>query len=281
MPELNDIADDAKPTAAPASERTSTAREDYLLRQSIRVPKTAEVVANHVRKRIIRGELKEGDFLPPEGQLMSTLGISRPTLREAFRILEAEMLISVVRGSRTGARVHLPRVESVSRYAAFVLQAQGTTIADIYHARLAIEPMIARQLAEKQVPGATDQLRAEAERLTAMVDGKRYIDFMIGIAEFHRLLVELGGNHTLLLLTTILQDVVARYQVEFLSRRGIVEEEQRRLSLWGIKSFKKLIELIDAGKGVEAEAHWRLHVVNANHTWVDGSNGLQLIDILD
>ena len=72
----------------------------------IRVPKTSEIVANHIRGQIVRGELREGDSLPPEGQLMTSFGISRPTLREAFRILEAESLISVVRGSRSGARVH-------------------------------------------------------------------------------------------------------------------------------------------------------------------------------
>ncbi|AYJ85119.1 FadR family transcriptional regulator (plasmid) [Sphingomonas paeninsulae] len=264
-----------------ANTKQPTTREEYLTRQAIRVPKTAEVVADHIRRRIIRGELKEGDFLPPEGQLMATLGISRPTLRESFRILEAEMLISVVRGSRTGARVHQPRVESVSRYAGFVLAAQGTTIADIYEARLAIEPYIARRLAEKQVPGATDRLRAEAERLTGFVESARYVDFMIGLAEFHRLLVELGGNHTLLFVIAILQDVVEHYQVTSLTRRGMPEDLQRKRSLWGIRSYRKLIELIDAGDADGAEAHWRLHVINSNKSWLDTGNGERLLDILE
>src|SRR3989344_2442946 len=110
----------------------------------IRVPKTSELVADQIRAQIVRGELKEGDSLPPEGTLMATLGISRPTLREAFRILEAENLISVVRGSRSGARVHQPSVELVSRYAGYLLEAEGTTIADLYAARLAIEPTVGR-----------------------------------------------------------------------------------------------------------------------------------------
>src|SRR3546814_16465727 len=86
---------------------------------------------------------------------MTTLGISRPTLRETFRIREAENLISVVRGSRSGARVHQPSTELVSRYAGYVLESQGTTIADLYTARLAIEPTVVRWLAmEKgQTPG--------------------------------------------------------------------------------------------------------------------------------
>lgn len=270
-----------EPETSATGGRPGSGREDYLARQAIRVPKTAEVVADHVRRRIIRGELKEGDFLPPEGQLMATLGISRPTLREAFRILEAEMLISVVRGSRTGARVHQPRVESVSRYAGFVLAAQGTTIADIYEARLSIEPMIARRLAANPVPGATDRLRAEATRLTTFVDAKQYVDFMIGLAEFHRLLVELGGNQTLLFLTTILQDVVSHYQVLSLTRRPMSQDLQRKRSLWGIRSFQKLIMLIEAGKADEAEAHWRLHTINSNKSWLDTGDGERLVDILE
>ena len=45
------------------------------------------------------------DQLPPESALMEQFGVSRPTLREAFRILEAEGAISIRRGVRGGARL--------------------------------------------------------------------------------------------------------------------------------------------------------------------------------
>jgi len=248
---------------------------------AIRVPKTAEVIAEHIRKRIVRGELREGDFLPHEGQLMTTFNISRPTLREAFRILEAERLISVVRGSRTGARVHVPHVDSVSRYAGFVLQSQGTTISDIYEARLAIEPFIAGQLASQRPAAAVGLLREEIARLTALVDAERYVDFMIAIASFHRLLVELGGNRTLLFLYVVLQSVVERHQVETLSRQPKSPSEHRQRSLRGIRSFNRLVDLIEAGDVTEAENHWRLHVANANATWILPEDADRVIDILD
>lgn len=256
-------------------------RDENAARAPIRVPKTAEIVADHIRRRIIRGELKEGDFLPPEGQLMASLGISRPTLREAFRILEAEMLISVVRGSRTGARVHAPRVDSVSRYAGFVLQAQNTTMGDIYDARLAIEPFITGRLAERRAPDAIAKLRDEAARLRKLVDEARYVDFMVGLAEFHRVLVELGGNRTLVFLTEILQGMVERYQVTHLVRRPMADDEQRRRAHWGIRSFDKLISLIEAGDAAGAEAHWRLHVVNSNKSWLDPDQANTPIEVLD
>ena len=68
----------------------------------VRVPKVAELVADQIRRRIVRGHLEEGEALLPESELMAEFGVSRPTLREAFRILESESLITVTRGSRGG-----------------------------------------------------------------------------------------------------------------------------------------------------------------------------------
>lgn len=246
----------------------------------IRVPKTAEIVADHIRARIIRGELQEGDFLPPEGQLMGSLSISRPTLREAFRVLEAEQLISIVRGSRSGARVHRPTVDNVSRHAGYVLQSQDTTVKDIYEARLAIEPFVVRRLAERRGSQAAARLRDEVQILTDLVEGQRYTDFMIGLARFHRVLVELSGNRTLLFVTRMLQDVLERYQVHFIQVHRLSVDEQRRVGLAGIRSFNKLIDLIEAGDQDRAEAHWRLHLTNANTAWVPKGEDDVVIDVL-
>lgn len=254
----------AKTRKGAASESLLAPRENE---RPIRVPKTAEIVADKIRQRIIAGELKEGDSLHPEAQLMESFSISRPTLREAFRILEAEGLINVVRGSRTGARVHQPRVESVSRYASYVLQASGVTVADIYEARLAIEPYVARQLAKKKTKASVKRLREEAERLTALVEQEHHTDFIIGIAEFHRVMVEVAGNETLHFLTRVLQDVIEQYQLRHMSLEPRDPVSQKKRSLGGIRSFHKLIDLIEAGKVDEAENHWRLHLVNANNSW--------------
>ena len=48
-----------------------------LERQRLRIPKISEVIADKIRAQIVRGELKEGEYLLPEGQLMEELQISR------------------------------------------------------------------------------------------------------------------------------------------------------------------------------------------------------------
>lgn len=83
----------------------------------VRVPKMAELVAAQLRRKIVRGELAEGEALPAESALMAEFAVSRPTLREAFRVLESESLINVRRGARGGARVQVPEGTVAARYA--------------------------------------------------------------------------------------------------------------------------------------------------------------------
>ena len=110
---------------------------------SLREPKMADRVATQLRRMFIRGEIAEGTMLPPESELMERFGVSRPTLREAFRVLESESLIVVQRGVRGGARVTRPRRKTLARYAGLILEYEGVTLKDVYDARVTLEtPMV-------------------------------------------------------------------------------------------------------------------------------------------
>src|SRR5215475_2209197 len=89
--------------------------------QPVRAPKTSELIAARLRRQIVRGVVKPGDKLPPETQLMGQFGVSRPTIREAFRILETERLIVVRPGSRGGAQVAAPDLTVAARYVGLLL----------------------------------------------------------------------------------------------------------------------------------------------------------------
>ena len=86
---------------------------------------------------------------------MGQFGVSRPTLRKAFRILEAEDLISVKRGSRGGARVTQPSLSVAARYVGLLLQVQGTTIADVYEARMVLEARACARLLARRPTSRT------------------------------------------------------------------------------------------------------------------------------
>jgi DNA-binding FadR family transcriptional regulator len=248
----------------------------------IRVPKMAEVVADHIRNMIVRGDLKEGDFLVPEAQLMQQFGTSRPTIREAFRILEGEQFITVTRGSRTGAKVTHPAVDSVARMAGFVLQCQGTSVRDIYEARLAIEPRAAFLAAKQADRAGADGLTAELEALRDTFDRGDISSFRKAVARFHQSVVALSGNRTLMLVFAMLVGVLENHQARFSPppEARVDESGQRKATQAALRSMERLIAHIASGDAETAEAHWRRHIENANKAWLAGHDQTVIVDVL-
>ena len=64
-------------------------------------PRIADTIARKLETMILEGVLKPGEKLPPERQLAESLGVSRPSLREAIQKLAARNLLRTRRGGGT------------------------------------------------------------------------------------------------------------------------------------------------------------------------------------
>ena len=241
----------------------------------VTIPKTATVIAAKLRGQILRGELREGDVLPTETELMERYRVARPTLREAFRILEAESLLSIRRG-RAGAHVRKPRMEVAATYAAMVLQAEGVTLADVADARLDIEPPCARRLATRGDPAAVEALQRALEiedAAAASADG----DFTRAAAHFHAEVVRLAGNTTLALFGAMIEEIMARSNELVRQETGSGPTQHQAAH----RAHARLAELVKIGASVEAEALWRAHVQTLNDDWLKQLGANRIVDILD
>jgi len=248
-----------------------------------RVPKTADLIAAHIRGLIIRGELHEGDYLQSEAQLLKHFSTSRPTLREAVRILENEGLITTTRGSRSGARVHRPSVDNVARYAGFALQADGATLGDLYEARMAIEPYAAGLAAERRDSQAIAGVREEYARLCALLEAGETSLYRERLAHFHIRVVDASGNKTLSLMNRLLHLVLARHQRRFQSEAITQLKGARRREFYssGMARLEKIADLMEAGDRVGAETYWRAHIEHGNKVWLSGYDPKAVVDLLD
>ena len=242
----------------------------------LRVPKTAELVAHDLRKRIVRGELREGESLPAEATLTEQFGVSRPTLREAFRVLETEQLITVRRGARGGAAVHAPSAAMVARYASFFLEHDGASLADVLEARVASR---ARPPASPPSGAPTADLAclraaiAECEQIAA--DRRRLV---LQFSEFHALVVATAGNRTIALLHAVLREII---DMAKLRRLGDAVDGPSRAIARGADAHRRLVELIAAGDAPGAEAWWRRHLTEANRYLLAIPGGDEPLDLLD
>jgi DNA-binding FadR family transcriptional regulator len=232
----------------------------------VRAPKTGELIASHIRRQIVRGELRPGETLPAESLLMEQYGVSRPTLREAFRILETETLISVRRGSRGGAQVVAPDASVAARYVGLLLQMQGVTINDVYEARMISEPPCARLLALHRTDEDIEKLTQIVDELKAEVAAKKpFIPDPILWSRltyrFHQLILEGCGNKTMAIQGAVLQDIIATHLRTKIARRDDFDSDESFQRV--IRSYTKFITLVRAGNAAGAEKHWRSHMENA------------------
>jgi DNA-binding FadR family transcriptional regulator len=224
----------------------------------VRVPKAGELVAAQLRRQIVTGELREGDTLPPETALMEQFGISRPTLREAFRILESEHIIQIKRGAHGGARVLVPDVGAAGRYAGALLQYQGTTLADLYEARAHLEASGVEMLARKRSAADLRKLDAAlAESEALLSDPMAYAEKHV--LHFHRLLIELGGNKTMIVLLDMLLSIIELHNQSFLRNHPIdgAPGETVRIAQ---RTHAKLVDLIRQRAADQAASLWREHL---------------------
>ncbi len=80
---------------------------DKMAFKPIVTKKASEVIYDTIRERILSREIKHGERLPSEKELMDMFKRSRPTIREALRMLEREGLIRTIQGSSGAVVCHL------------------------------------------------------------------------------------------------------------------------------------------------------------------------------
>jgi len=238
-----------------------------------RIPKVAELVAAELRRRILSGELRSGEALSTESVLMEEYDVSRPTLREALRLLESQQLIAARRGSHHGPVVTLPDADVSARSFAMMLQLNAATLADVYACREIFEPVAARMSAEHADDTAVERLRVIlAEEVAAEEAGEA---FTVPAWRFHTELVRLSGNSTMALFAEVLERISQRHAA---SQSVVVTPEQTRRS---IRAHARLVELIASGDGEQAESYWRRHMRAASEQLLADGAARSIIELLD
>ena len=228
-------------------------------------------------------ELKPGMRLPTESELMVQFGVSRPTLREAFRILEAESLINVRRGVGGGALVTTPDIAIGARYVGLLLQLDGATIADVYEARTALEPICAGLMATRRQPADITALQRVIDRAAEPIDAdpNGIPDPQAWPAttyEFHDLVPKGSGNKTMALQGALLQEVVAmHYAATIGDRRANNSSPQRFTGCWRPSQARQAHR---RRRHDGAREHWLRHMQTAAKTLLgDDLKNKQLVDL--
>jgi GntR family transcriptional regulator, transcriptional repressor for pyruvate dehydrogenase complex len=105
----------------------------------ITVARASSAIAEQIRNAIVTGRLAEGARLSPERELAEQFGVSRVTVRDALRSLEAMGLIEVRVGARGGAFVTAPTGARVAQAISDMMLMAVVSPEDIVESRLVVE----------------------------------------------------------------------------------------------------------------------------------------------
>lgn len=142
----------------------------------------------------------EGSYLGSEDELLAKLGVSRPTLRQAAKIVESDRLISVRRGLRGGFYAERPNAADSIRSLARYLRLNGASLADVVQVT---RPVSEEAGALAAVNGNAEQ-RQRLRAFVAGIDGNEgRLDIVSAETELGRLIAEMSGNPAIQLITEI------------------------------------------------------------------------------
>ncbi|SBS79109.1 FadR family transcriptional regulator [uncultured Mycobacterium sp.] len=249
----------------------------YSESDAIAHPTAGQLVADNIRRKIILGEFRDGDFLPNEAQLLEQYQVSRPVLREAIRILQSESLLTIRRGSKGGARVNAPRPEPVARMAGGLLQYGHTTVFDVFRARAIIEPPAVRLLAESRTSLTIQRLREALDREADAIGEPRRWGRVH--AEFHTLVVELSGSNTLALFANIMSEITTAH-TQAVWQHAADETEKRTAAELAHRVHRKLVRLVEEGKAADAELLWRRHLEETTDKMLEDQGQRELLELI-
>jgi len=258
---LSGLASEAETRGDPAAGRST---QDIIRSSLSRLEMEVPIVIEPVRRsrvsqqviteicRLIRHRVyKAGDRLPPERELADLLQVSRPTLREALRVLEMTGIVE----SRHGGGTFIQDMVSVGVVSplALVLRATDDIVGDLWETRIIFEPAIAARAALRATPESIDELDVIVNDLDASIRRNDPDDITVRNDRlFHTAVARASENQVALRVLNLINELLAD------DRRHFVTSPERRLS--ALASHRLVLQAIRERNPAEARAAMLQHL---------------------
>ena len=232
----------------------------------IRKTKASDLIVEEIWSSILNGELKPGDRLPPERELVEQFDVSKVTLREALQTLEANGYIERKRGVNGGSIVlELAPTKGIDLICEY-LNAKGLDIEEIISARLILDPIISESAARIITPKEAHQLTLLIEKHKKEYDrtGKSKFGY-----HFEQYLAKLTHNKMLIVFVDLLIQLVINIEKTLLqAHRNDHEKQNRLLNQYYRDTYAEHCEIAEAIINHNPEkAHATM--LQHRHNWAD------------
>jgi GntR family transcriptional repressor for pyruvate dehydrogenase complex len=203
----------------------------------VNVDRASHVIVDQIKRLIQDGSLQPGDRLPNERSLCQQLGVSRVTVREALRVLEATGLIQVRLGAHGGSFLTSPSAELVGANLAQLLSLSPITASAVTEARQVFEVGILPLVIERATPEDIADLRALVATATAARDAGLYETDMS--AAFHVRLAVCTHNPAL-------EALMESFHGPLLSSLREAQSAAPHMGIRGVEEHGEIVDAIEA-----------------------------------
>ena len=217
-------------------------------------------VADKIKQWVVERDLKQGDKLPNEAEMIKLFSVSKGTVREAMRILEAQGLIVTRTGPGGGSFIDKVSAERARSLLANYFYFQNLSISDIYQMRKTLEPELAASLAGNLTRVQLDELQFLAERHTEPADNpEEEKEQHITSLAFHALLSEYADNRLL----GFVIGFMSRILTDLTVYRRLYEPPSAELWQRGREHQLELVQALRDGDSVAARKIMASHMQGA------------------
>lgn len=218
--------------------------------REVRQNKVALDIIRQVRQTILEGKLRPGDRLPPEKELVTNFGVSKHSLREAFRALEVMGFLSIRKGSGGGAVVLEVDMKTTRDSIFNFLYFQNVSVKQISEVRRIFEPHLARVATHLMSDEALDRLKLTHECCQdALSRGENIYKHEI---EFHRVLAEACGNPVFELIQDFVNSLLGDLKRDLRPGLGFLQEV--------LAAHDRILDAVQAGDADRAAKEMYRHV---------------------
>jgi GntR family transcriptional regulator, transcriptional repressor for pyruvate dehydrogenase complex len=161
------------------TEPGATAAADHVagtgdLLSRVSIGRISEVIVEQIRLLIRQGRLVAGDRLPSERELCERFGVSRVTVREALRVLEANGLVEIRVGARGGAFVTAPSSRLVGEGIVDLISLASISAREVTETRMVFELGIVPLVCERATDEDIAALYAICDQSDAAIKADEY-----------------------------------------------------------------------------------------------------------
>lgn len=176
--------------------------------EPIKKERLSEKVCDEVRSKLISGQLKPGDRLPPERELAIELGVSRPAVREALKTLEVSGLVELRKGLKGGAYIRPHNLEMLTRSISDLVSFGHVSLQSLAEARSLIHDVVIRLACERAQESDFLALEANVRKIALLAEAGDLEHRKDATIDFFRLIAHATRNEVLEALVDALASII-------------------------------------------------------------------------